>query len=130
MSNWEGPAQASQEEEMGTCQTDQYLTPQGTQSPWCSAHTKSQHNPCWLRECFPSDSFHRRNIFIVEIFSLLKYFHPRNSRNIFGHLLFQEKADTEWKFARSKLWISYFEEGGIFPGVSFIFLKFSRRCFP
>ena len=25
----------------------------------------------------------------------------------------QEKADTEWKFARSKLWISYFEEGGI-----------------
>ena len=24
----------------------------------------------------------------------------------------QERADTEWKFARSKLWISYFEEGG------------------
>ena len=23
----------------------------------------------------------------------------------------QEKADTEWKFARSKLWISYFEAG-------------------
>ena len=28
---------------------------------------------------------------------------------------FQEKADTEWKFARSKLWISYFEEGGTVP---------------
>merc|ERR550532_2176874 len=26
-----------------------------------------------------------------------------------------EKADTEWKFARSKLWISYFEEGGTVP---------------
>merc|ERR1719277_1108317 len=27
----------------------------------------------------------------------------------------EEKADTEWKFARSKLWISYFEEGGTVP---------------
>lgn len=27
----------------------------------------------------------------------------------------QERADTEWKFARSKLWISYFEEGGTVP---------------
>ncbi|CAB4062119.1 TRPC4 [Lepeophtheirus salmonis] len=26
-----------------------------------------------------------------------------------------EKADIEWKFARSKLWISYFEEGGTCP---------------
>ena len=25
------------------------------------------------------------------------------------HVGVQEKADTEWKFARSKLWISYFE---------------------
>lgn len=29
--------------------------------------------------------------------------------------LFQEKADVEWKFARSKLWISYFEEGATVP---------------
>lgn len=29
--------------------------------------------------------------------------------------LFKEKADTEWKFARSKLWISYFEDGGTVP---------------
>jgi hypothetical protein len=28
---------------------------------------------------------------------------------------FQEKADIEWKFARSKLWISYFEDGGTVP---------------
>ena len=27
----------------------------------------------------------------------------------------QERADIEWKFARSKLWISYFEEGGTVP---------------
>ena len=27
----------------------------------------------------------------------------------------KEKADIEWKFARSKLWISYFEEGGTVP---------------
>ncbi|XP_033609925.1 transient receptor potential-gamma protein isoform X1 [Cryptotermes secundus] len=26
-----------------------------------------------------------------------------------------ERADVEWKFARSKLWISYFEEGGSVP---------------
>ncbi|KAH9638274.1 hypothetical protein HF086_013712 [Spodoptera exigua] len=26
-----------------------------------------------------------------------------------------ERADVEWKFARSKLWISYFEEGGTAP---------------
>ena len=29
--------------------------------------------------------------------------------------LSKEKADTEWKFARSKLWISYFEDGGTVP---------------
>lgn len=27
----------------------------------------------------------------------------------------KERADIEWKFARSKLWISYFEEGGTVP---------------
>ncbi|PSN40409.1 Transient receptor potential-gamma protein [Blattella germanica] len=27
----------------------------------------------------------------------------------------KERADVEWKFARSKLWISYFEEGGSVP---------------
>ena len=34
---------------------------------------------------------------------------------IFKNTLSKEKADTEWKFARSKLWISYFEEGGTVP---------------
>ena len=27
----------------------------------------------------------------------------------------QNDADTEWKFARSRLWMSYFEEGGTVP---------------
>merc|ERR1719400_2408936 len=30
-------------------------------------------------------------------------------------LISVSSADTEWKFARSKLWISYFEEGGTVP---------------
>lgn len=29
--------------------------------------------------------------------------------------LFQNDADAEWKYARSKLWMSYFEEGGTVP---------------
>ncbi|CAG0902287.1 unnamed protein product, partial [Darwinula stevensoni] len=32
-----------------------------------------------------------------------------------SYQLIFEKADVEWKFARSKLWISYFEEGGTVP---------------
>jgi len=27
----------------------------------------------------------------------------------------QSQADAEWKFARSKLWLSYFEDGGTLP---------------
>lgn len=27
----------------------------------------------------------------------------------------QDDADVEWKFARAKLWFSYFEEGGTLP---------------
>lgn len=34
---------------------------------------------------------------------------------VFTKNCLQEKADVEWKFARSKLWISYFEEGGTVP---------------
>ncbi|XP_037087479.1 LOW QUALITY PROTEIN: transient receptor potential-gamma protein-like [Pollicipes pollicipes] len=32
-----------------------------------------------------------------------------------SYQLISERADTEWKFARSKLWMSYFEEGGTVP---------------
>ncbi|XP_039279119.1 transient receptor potential-gamma protein isoform X2 [Nilaparvata lugens] len=32
-----------------------------------------------------------------------------------SYQLISERADIEWKFARSKLWISYFEEGGTVP---------------
>lgn len=31
------------------------------------------------------------------------------------HLLLQDDADVEWKFARAKLWFSYFEEGRTLP---------------
>ncbi len=30
-------------------------------------------------------------------------------------LLAQDDADVEWKFARTKLWFSYFEHGGTLP---------------
>ncbi|KAK9870767.1 hypothetical protein WA026_009728 [Henosepilachna vigintioctopunctata] len=32
-----------------------------------------------------------------------------------SYQLISERADVEWKFARSKLWISFFEEGGTAP---------------
>ncbi|XP_037048011.1 transient receptor potential-gamma protein isoform X9 [Bradysia coprophila] len=32
-----------------------------------------------------------------------------------SYQLISERADVEWKFARSRLWISYFEEGGTCP---------------
>ena len=50
----------------------------------------------------------------------------------------QERADTEWKFARSKLWMSYFEEGGTVPppfniiitpkSVYYMFRWMVRKC--
>lgn len=30
-------------------------------------------------------------------------------------LIMQEDADVEWKFARAKLWLSYFDEGRTLP---------------
>jgi transient-receptor-potential-like protein len=30
-------------------------------------------------------------------------------------LIFQEHSDTEWKFARTRLWMSYFEESATLP---------------
>ncbi|XP_076362865.1 transient receptor potential-gamma protein-like [Tachypleus tridentatus] len=32
-----------------------------------------------------------------------------------SYQMISEQADTEWKFARSKLWMSYFEDGGTVP---------------
>ncbi|XP_076644692.1 transient receptor potential-like isoform X2 [Halictus rubicundus] len=32
-----------------------------------------------------------------------------------SYAMIEERADTEWKFARTKLWLSYFEEGGTLP---------------
>ncbi|KAG1676992.1 Transient receptor potential-gamma protein [Nymphon striatum] len=36
-------------------------------------------------------------------------------QNIYHESTLDERADIEWKFARSKLWMSYFEEGGTAP---------------
>lgn len=43
----------------------------------------------------------------------------------------QEHADTEWKFARTKLWMSYFEEGDTLPPPFNMFpnVKFFQRLF-
>lgn len=32
-----------------------------------------------------------------------------------SYQMISERADVEWKFARSKLWVSYFEEGDTVP---------------
>ncbi|XP_078053457.1 transient receptor potential-like [Augochlora pura] len=32
-----------------------------------------------------------------------------------SYAMIEERSDTEWKFARTKLWMSYFEEGGTLP---------------
>lgn len=32
-----------------------------------------------------------------------------------SYQLISEHSDTEWKFARSELWVSYFEEGATVP---------------
>lgn len=32
-----------------------------------------------------------------------------------SYQIISERADTEWKFARSQLWMSYFEDGGTVP---------------
>lgn len=32
-----------------------------------------------------------------------------------SYAMIDEHSDTEWKFARTKLWLSYFEESGTLP---------------
>lgn len=44
-------------------------------------------------------------------FSLLFSWHIQ----LFSLVVPQDHADIEWKFARTKLWMSYFEEGGTLP---------------
>lgn len=52
-------------------------------------------------------------------FFIARTFHITESKH-----RIQERADTEWKFARSKLWISYFEEGNIEMFLTFLHLNF------
>lgn len=32
-----------------------------------------------------------------------------------SYQIISDKSDVEWKFARSQLWMSYFEDGGTLP---------------
>ena len=41
-------------------------------------------------------------------------YHPFNNY-ICCHSLFQNHADMEWKFTRSKLWMGYFDQGSTLP---------------
>lgn len=40
---------------------------------------------------------------------------PQAVEDQYGVLSLQEDADVEWKFARAKLWLSYFDEGRTLP---------------
>jgi len=44
--------------------------------------------------------------------------------------MIEQHADTEWKFARTKLWMSYFEESATLPPPFNIFPNFKHftRC--
>lgn len=46
---------------------------------------------------------------------LAQFFPFLYSYFFFFFIILKERADVEWKFARSRLWISYFEEGGTCP---------------
>lgn len=45
---------------------------------------------------------------------LLQYSPPKTADALFSSLP-QDHADIEWKFARTKLWMSYFDEGATLP---------------
>lgn len=48
-----------------------------------------------------------------------------------SYQIISERSDTEWKFARSKLWISYFDEGATVPAPFNVIPTFKslKRCF-
>ncbi|XP_042876853.1 transient receptor potential-gamma protein-like isoform X4 [Penaeus japonicus] len=52
---------------------------------------------------------------VIVLLNLLIAMMNHSYQLVSGRSGFKERADTEWKFARSKLWISYFEEGGTTP---------------
>lgn len=48
-----------------------------------------------------------------------------------SYQIISERADVEWKFARSQLWMSYFEDGGTVPPPFNMFpsIKLIRKAF-
>ena len=72
----------------------------------------------YIKVCVNCKICKKLRCFLEKITQLTKILHDRRSRRSrqISSLAddddddgVQEKADTEWKFARSKLWISYFE---------------------
>lgn len=66
-------------------------------------------------------TYYNQALDLLEIkFSQLHSKHTTLSRASSIHInsnvsVFQDDADVEWKFARAKLWFSYFEEGRTLP---------------
>lgn len=40
---------------------------------------------------------------------------PKNKADTCFYIFTQDDSDVEWKFARSKLWLSYFDDGKTLP---------------
>lgn len=53
-------------------------------------------------------------VFLILLHNILGLLRANFKLN-FSHTYTQEHSDTEWKFARTKLWMSYFEESGTLP---------------
>lgn len=71
-------------------------------------------NYCWAKLIWHIKIYFYK---IIYHFSFIIFWWHCNMLNVCSFSLFfvQERADVEWKFARSRLWISYFEEGGTCP---------------
>lgn len=55
-------------------------------------------------------------LLIIMLTFIIVLYHRMNDRLYCTLCLpIQERADTEWKFARSNLWMSYFEDGDTVP---------------
>lgn len=62
-----------------------------------------------------SNSYQIISVSAVAIFAPSEHRPLNYTRAFFFYSRIQERADMEWKFARSSLWISYFEDGDSVP---------------
>ncbi len=77
-------------------------------------HCAGQHAHCDAQQLLPED--HRKHALVGLLFAVLSL-RWSDQHCLFTSVSFplQDDSDTEWKFARSKLWMSYFEEGATVP---------------